>query len=111
MYVLIVPIHIQPERREAFLEAMLDDARGSIRDEPGCLRFDVIQDSSNPNCIYLYEVYRDEAAFQTHLEAPHFIRWRDTVQDWYAETPEAIRGASIFPPDRAWKPQDPPTES
>ena len=70
MYVLIVPIHIQPEHREAFLESMLDDAIGSVRDEPGCLRFDVIQDSSDPNCIYLYEVYRDEAAFQAHTEAP-----------------------------------------
>ena len=80
MYVLIVPIHIKPEHREAFLESMLDDAIGSVRDEPGCLRFDVIQDSSDPNCIYLYEVYRDEAAFQSHTEAPHFVRWRETVQ-------------------------------
>ena len=48
MYVLIVPIHIQPEHRQAFLDSMLDDAIGSVRDEPGCLRFDVIQDGSEP---------------------------------------------------------------
>ena len=98
MYVLIVPIHIQPEHREAFLDSMLDDAIGSVRDEPGCLRFDVIQDGSDPNCIYLYE-------------APHFVRWRETVQDWFAEPPEVARGTSIFPPDDAWLPQDPPAGS
>ncbi len=111
MYVLIVPIHIQPEHREAFLESMLDDAIGSVRDEPGCLRFDVIQDSSDPNCIYLYEVYRDEAAFQAHVEAPHFVRWRETVKDWFAKPPEVARGTSIFPPDDAWAPQAPPAGS
>ncbi len=111
MYVLIVPIHIQPEHREAFLESMLDDAIGSVRDEPGCLRFDVIQDSSDPNCIYLYEVYQDEAAFQAHTEAPHFVRWRETVKDWFAAPPEVTFGTNIFPPDDAWVPQAPPGDS
>ena len=59
---------------------MLGDAKGSVNDEPGCLRFDVIQDAGDPNRIWLYEVYVDEAAFQEHLKAPHFIKWRDTVE-------------------------------
>src|SRR5215475_6616909 len=45
---------------EAFMEALLGDARGAVYDEPGCLRFDVLQDAGDPNTIYLYEVYRDE---------------------------------------------------
>ena len=103
MYVLLVTIQIQPEHREAFLESMLDDARGSVNDEPGCLRFDVIQDETDPNKIYLYEVYKDEAAFQEHLKAPHFIRWRDTVKDWYAAPTIVARGHNLFPTNDAWK--------
>ena len=42
MIALIVTIRIKSDRRAAFLEAMMDDARGSNDDEPGCLRFDVL---------------------------------------------------------------------
>lgn len=102
MHVLLVTIQIQPEHREDFIASMLDDARGSVRDEPGCLRFDVLQDSQDPNTIYLYEAYRDREAFNAHLQAPHFIRWRDTVKDWYAAPSRVINCSNIFPADAAW---------
>ena len=41
MEALVVTIQIKPEFRDAFMEAMLDDARGSLGNEPGCLQFDV----------------------------------------------------------------------
>lgn len=85
MFALFGTINIKPGFREAFLESMLDDARGSMTDEPGCFRFDVLVDDKNPNTIYLYEVYRDQAAFDAHCQAPHFIRWRDTTKDWVDE--------------------------
>ena len=107
MYALIVTIQIQPEHREEFLASMLDDARGSVNDEPGCLRFDVLQDPNDPNKLYLYEVYRDRAAFDAHLQAPHFIRWRDTVANWYAAPAQAVHLNTIFPPDGAWTKQSP----
>ena len=103
MYVLLVTIQIKPEHREAFIEEMIGDARGSRNNEPGCLRFDVIQDATDPNKIYLYEVYRDEAAFQEHTKAPHFIKWRDAVKDWYAAPTIVGRGYNIDPPDAEWK--------
>lgn len=106
MYVVIAPIQIKPEYREQFIKEMIEDARGSVNNEPGCLRFDIIQDGNDPNRIWLYEVYRDEAAFQEHLRQPHFIRWRDTTQDWRQETDlqGAGRGAyNIWPPDDQWK--------
>ena len=105
MYIIMLPVQIKQGHREAFINAILDDARGSVNNEPGCLRFDVIQDGADENRIWLYEVYRDEAAFQAHLQTPHFIRWRDTVKDWMEE---GIQGAgsgsyNIYPPDDTWK--------
>ena len=40
MQALMVTIKIKAGHRDAFMEAMLSDARGSVHDEPGCLRFD-----------------------------------------------------------------------
>jgi len=105
MYVIIVPIQIKDGHKQEFVEAMLDDAKGSLNNEPGCLRFDVVQDAGDPNRIWLYEVYVDEGAFQAHLQAPHFIKWRDTVKEWRAEGIQgATRGShNIWPPDNEWK--------
>jgi (4S)-4-hydroxy-5-phosphonooxypentane-2,3-dione isomerase len=105
MYVIIAPIQIKPGFKDQFITAVTEDAQGSVRDEPGCLRFDVIQDANDVNRIWLYEVYKDEAAFQAHTQAPHFLKFRDTIQDWRAEGPQgAGRGASnIWPPDSQWK--------
>jgi autoinducer 2-degrading protein len=106
MYALIVTIKIKPEYRERYLEEMLGDARGSVRDEPGCLRFDVLIDSADPNTIYLYEVYKDEAAFQEHVKAPHFIKWRDAVQGWTEGETVVRRATPYFPADADWRRQD-----
>jgi quinol monooxygenase YgiN len=103
MYAILVTIRIKPEFREPFLESMLDDAHGSVNDEPGCFRFDVLQDDQDPNTIYLYEVYRDQAGFDAHLVAPHFIRWRDTVKDWFAEPSQVTRVTPLYPAPADWK--------
>lgn len=102
MLVLIVKIDIKPEFREPFMESMLEDARGAQDDEPGCLRFDVIQDEKDQNRIFLYEVYLDQAAFDAHIAAPHFTQWRDLVKDWFVNPPEVLRGVNISPDDATY---------
>ena len=102
MQALVVTMQIKPEHRATFMEAMLDDARGSVENEPGCLRFDVIQDREDPNRIHLYEVYRDEAAIEAHRQAPHFLKFRETVKDWHAAEPTRVQGATVFPLDSMW---------
>ena len=102
MIALIVTIQIQPDHREAFMESMMDDARGSNNDEPGCLRFDVLQDIEDPNKIHLYEVYKDQAAVDAHRQAPHYTKWRETVKDWFDG--EIVRrvASPVFPPEASW---------
>src|SRR2546430_308460 len=63
---------MKPEHVSEFLEVVRHDAEHSEKDEPGCLRFDVIQDRDDPNRFYFYEIYRDEAALEAHRQTPHF---------------------------------------
>lgn len=102
MIALIVTIRIKPEHREDFLDSMIDDARGSNDDEPGCLRFDLLQDAADANCIHLYEVYRDESALEAHRQAPHYLKWRETVKDWFATELELRIASPIYPPEDSW---------
>ena len=107
MYAIFVTITIKPEHVEAFKEASVGDAQGSTRDEPGCFRFDMHQDPEVPARFYLYEVYRDEDAFRAHLEAPHFIRWRDAVRPFFDGEIEKIEMKTLFPSDGGWEKQKP----
>jgi quinol monooxygenase YgiN len=72
MVILHVSIRVRPEHVGEFLDVVRHDAEHSEKDEPGCLRFDVIQDRDDPHRFYFYEVYRDEAALAAHRETPHF---------------------------------------
>ena len=96
MLAIWVKVRVKPEGRERFLKAIEVDALGSERDEPGCLRFNVLHDQQDPNLYYFYEVYRDEAALEAHRAAPHYAVWR-AAADTLDGTPEATRVAPVFP--------------
>jgi autoinducer 2-degrading protein len=100
MFGVVVTINIKPGFKEPFLKSMLEDAEGSVNDEPGCLRFDVLQDNDSPNRIYLMEEYADEAAFQVHTQQPHFTRWQETVKDWFDGPPLIHKVSGVYPPGK-----------
>ncbi|ARJ06828.1 antibiotic biosynthesis monooxygenase [Cnuibacter physcomitrellae] len=80
MYTVFVRLQIALEKRDEFVAGIRANARASLADEPGCLRFDVHQDATDPTTFYFYEIYVDEAAFETaHRAAPHYARWREVV--------------------------------
>lgn len=70
-----------------------------MRDEPGCLRFDVFQDLGDADRYHLYEVYTDEAAFWEHLATPYARQAFDEAGIW-AEGPfDVVRTRNIVPID------------
>jgi (4S)-4-hydroxy-5-phosphonooxypentane-2,3-dione isomerase len=79
-----VQFDVKPGMLPAFLEAARLDAQGSVGNEPGCHRFDILQDPDVPNRVYFYEVYEDEAAFAAHREMPHFKTYFTTTDPMVA---------------------------
>ncbi|MEU4427205.1 putative quinol monooxygenase [Actinoplanes sp. NPDC024001] len=80
MFTVIVTLDVRPERVDEFLQGIAVNARASLRDEPGCLRFDVHRVTGVPNRFLLYEIYTDEQAFrQAHRAAPHYADWLTVV--------------------------------
>jgi autoinducer 2-degrading protein len=96
MLTMWVKVRVKPEQRERFLKAIEVDALGSERDEPGCMRFNVLQDGQDQNVYYFFEVYRDEAALEAHRAAPHYAVWR-AAADTLDGAPEATRCQTVFP--------------
>jgi autoinducer 2-degrading protein len=96
MLALWVKVRIKPAMREKFLKAIEEDALGSERDEPGCVRFNVLQDGKDPNVYYFYEVYKDQAAIEAHRAAPHYAVWRAAADTLDGPT-ERIECTPVFP--------------
>lgn len=107
MYSIFVTIDVHEVNIDAFMQASYGDAEGSVRDEPDCFRFDVHRDPSVQSRFYLYEVYSDEAAFQRHLETPHFLKWQAEVESMFISEPLIVRMESLFPSDTGWISQKP----
>ena len=80
MFSLVVQLEVRPGSREEFLAGMTANAQASVRDEPGCLRFDVCSVEGDENRFVLYELYADAEAFAAHKTTPHFAQWRTVAE-------------------------------
>jgi quinol monooxygenase YgiN len=101
MIIVHVHVHVKSEFIDAFRQATIDNASDSVR-EPGVARFDVIQQSDDPQRFVLVEVYRDETAPAKHKETAHYARWRDTVASMMVEPRTSVKYSNVFPADTSW---------
>lgn len=83
-YAVTVVFEVKPGQMEAFLPHILNNARCSVRDEPGCRQFDVCTDPEVPDQVFLYELYDDLAAFEAHQTMPHYIDTGPKIADLVA---------------------------
>lgn len=79
MFTLWVQLQVKSECRDEFLKAIHVNAEATVRDEPGCYRFDVIEVGGvGSNRFAFYEIYRDEDAFELqHKQAPHYREYKE----------------------------------
>ena len=69
-FVVIARLKVKQEHLAEFKRRIRRHARNSVTREPGCIGFEVGIDRDDPCCFVLYEVYVDEAAFETHKTMP-----------------------------------------
>lgn len=78
MFVNAVDLDIVPAEHDNYLAAIKENGAAAVK-EPGCKRFDILTLGSDPNHIFLYEVYENEAAFKAHRETDHFKKYAATT--------------------------------
>jgi autoinducer 2-degrading protein len=99
MIVMCVYVHVKPDGIDSFIDATVSNHLESVR-ETGNLRFDLIQDASDPCRFMIYEAYESEEAATYHKTTPHYLKWRDLVKDYMAEPRSSIKYNIIEPNDR-----------
>ena len=96
MIVTIVHVRVKPEHVDDFIKATEENHRRSVQ-EPGNVRFDLLQKAEDPAEFALYEAYEDAAASAAHKETPHYLEWRSRVADWMAVPREGVRYRGLCP--------------
>jgi len=76
-----VDFKLEPGEMAAFRKLIDENAQMSCEREPGCGRFAVPVSKGASDRIFLYEIYHGRAAFDTHLEWPHFATFNKTGAD------------------------------
>lgn len=102
MLILYVDVAVKPDRIPEFLAAIRDNAACAVRDEPGCLGFDVLQDTADPTKFVFYEVYRNADALAAHRQTPHFKRYFERTGDLVAAPLQRHIYHNLHPDDAGW---------
>ena len=102
MLIVHVFVHVKPDDVGAFTAATLENARNSVQ-EPGVVRFDVIQQEDDPTRFVLVEIYRTPADPARHKETAHYLTWRTVVEPMMAEPRRSAKYAAVFPEAAGWE--------
>jgi quinol monooxygenase YgiN len=93
VYVNAVDLDINPADMPKFLELIKENAAAAVK-EPGCREFNVTVLAKDPNHVFLYEVYDNEAALNTHRATDHFKKCAAATANMV--TKRDVRGMSVI---------------
>lgn len=102
MLIVHVLVQVTPESVDAFIAATLENGRHSVQ-EPGVVRFDVVQQEDDPTRFLLIEIYRTAADPARHKETAHYAAWRDAVAPMMAEPRRSVKYRALFPAPVEWE--------
>ncbi|WP_022868341.1 putative quinol monooxygenase [Schaalia vaccimaxillae] len=65
--------------------SMLADLARNVHQEPGNIRFEPFQHEDDPHKFFVMEIYRDEEAFQAHMNMPYGKPFNDRLNELIVE--------------------------
>lgn len=74
--VRLAELEIDPAYLEAYKAALREEIATSIRVEPGVLTLYAVSVKDHPTQIRLFEIYANAAAYEAHLQSPHFKKYK-----------------------------------
>jgi quinol monooxygenase YgiN len=80
-YVRIAELDIDPAQLEPYKAAVKEEMETSVRVEPGVLAIYAVAEKDNPSKLRFFEMYADEAAYNSHRESAHFKKYVSITRD------------------------------
>ena len=74
--VRIAEIEIYPVDLESYTGLLKEQIETSIRSEAGVLTLYAMSVKDSPHSIHILEVYASQRAYEAHLQAAHFVKYK-----------------------------------
>jgi len=78
-------ITVDSTRLDEYNAFLKEEIEASMRLEPGVLALYAVSEKDNPHKITILKMYADEAAYQSHIKTPHFIKYKEGTLDMVQE--------------------------
>jgi quinol monooxygenase YgiN len=78
--VRIAVLEIDPAQLEPYKALLREEIDASIRLEPGVLSLYAVSLKEYPARVRIFETYADAAAYNSHLQTPHFQKYKKGTQ-------------------------------
>jgi quinol monooxygenase YgiN len=79
--VRMAKIVVDPAQLEAYKAALKEEIEASVRLEPGVLTLYAMSEKENPTHITILEIYADTDAYKSHVQTPHFLKYKTGTKD------------------------------
>lgn len=80
-YMRIAKIVVDSTQLENYRNALKEQMKSALKLEKGVLAYSAVQDKDEPTRITILETYASVAAYQKHTQAPHFKKYKATVEN------------------------------
>jgi quinol monooxygenase YgiN len=90
MYGMLTRIVALPGKRSELLEYLRWDAEVAKATEPGTWRLDVWEAEQEPGVVYVYEAFKDRAAFEDHAANDPYKKWDEMANKTMAQVTDLI---------------------
>jgi quinol monooxygenase YgiN len=74
--VRIAELEINADQLTAYTAALKEEINISVRVEPGVITLCAVAVRDHPTQIRIFETYADRAAYESHLQTPHFKKYK-----------------------------------
>ncbi len=75
-------IEVDPAHLEEYKALLHEGTATSVRVEPGVLSLYAVQEKERPTRFTILEIYASETAYRSHLQTPHFQRYKQGTLPW-----------------------------
>jgi quinol monooxygenase YgiN len=79
MIVRISEIVIDAKDLEEYKAILKEEAKASVKLEPGVISIYPMYEKDNPTHVSILEIYASREAYQLHLKTPHFQTYKTTT--------------------------------
>jgi 4-carboxymuconolactone decarboxylase len=74
-------LEIDPAQLESYKSALKEEIEDSMRLEPGVLALYAVFEKDRANHLTILEIYANQDAYKTHIQTPHFLKYKRGTQE------------------------------